>query len=156
MLINSVIIRSLINTIVSTTRRNDPESVSEGRRGQGDLCQPLGASIRGSGRRSQHPCLPTLLDVDIILSRCHPIGTLSLIPFTLGRGRRRANSVYGLQVTCAIYSSTQGSGQVFLPFSFLPDVSYHLACVYDGEKLCIHINNTLAMVPRLLFPQPLT
>ena len=51
-----------------------------------------------------------------------------------------------------IYSSTQGSAQVLLAFGLQPDVNYHLACVYDGEKLCIHVNNTLAMVPRLLFP----
>jgi hypothetical protein len=41
---------------------------------------------------------------------------------------------------------------VFVAFGLQPDVNYHLACIYDGDKLCIHANNTLAVVPRLLFP----
>ncbi len=41
---------------------------------------------------------------------------------------------------------------MLLAFGLQPDVNYHLACIYDGDKLCIHVNNTLAMVPRLLFP----
>ena len=43
---------------------------------------------------------------------------------------------------------------MLVPTALLADVSYHLACIYDGQKLCLHINNTLASVPRLLsFPE---
>ncbi|ELR25192.1 uncharacterized protein ACA1_289240 [Acanthamoeba castellanii str. Neff] len=33
---------------------------------------------------------------------------------------------------------------VFANITLQPSESYHLAFIYDGEKLCIHVNNTLA------------
>ncbi len=50
-----------------------------------------------------------------------------------------------MQLSFLLYHM-KSTSVVFANITLQPSESYHLACIYDGEKLCIHVNNTLASV----------